>query len=381
MIFFLISKGCVAAVNFTTTKSNLLHAVQTVYRSSQAKASLPILGSILFKAQAGELSTTSTDIDLTLQCKVNVEVIQEGAICLPARQIMDIVRCLPDAVIQLENDETTNSVKILYNDSQINIKGYPPDQFPALPEVTEQISFELAQGLLKEMIRQTIYAVSTDRTRPLFTGVLFENEDQKFRLVATDTHRLALRETEVDAERFSNVIVPGGALSELVRIMRGEDEPVQVKISKSHISFAMQGALLISRLIAGQFPAYRQIIPHNFSARLTMNTLELSNALARAALLIEEEIPILRFNLEEGQSLISVSTPSGWIKENLKANYTGDPMEIFFNARYLMETLRPIPTEEVTINFTSPLSAAIIQPTGKDEYLALLLPARPKSDE
>lgn len=367
-------------MNFTTTKSTLLHAVQTVYRSSQAKASLPILGSILFKAQAGELSTTSTDIDLTLQCKASVEIVQEGAICLPARQIMDIVRCLPDAVIQLESDETTNSVKILYNDSQINIKGYPPDQFPALPEVTEQISFTLAQGLLREMIRQTVYAVSTDKTRPLFTGVLFENEDRRLRLVATDTHRLALRETEVDADRFGNVIVPGGALSELVRIMRGEDEPVQVKISKSHISFAMQGALLISRLIAGQFPAYRQIIPHNFSARLTMNTLELSNSLARAALLIEEEIPILRFNLEEGQSLISVNTTSGWIKENLKANYAGDPMEIYFNARYLMETLRAIPTEEVTINFTSPLSAAIIQPAGKDEYLALLLPARPKSD-
>ncbi|MCL6447975.1 MAG: DNA polymerase III subunit beta [Armatimonadetes bacterium] len=363
-----------------TTKSNLLHAVQTVYRSSQAKTSLPILGSILFRVQAGELSTTSTDIDLTLQCKVSVEAVQEGAICLPARQIMDIVRSLPDAAVQLESDETTNSVKILYNDSQMNIKGYPPDQFPALPEVIEQISFELAQGLLKEMIRQTIYAVSTDRTRPLFTGVLFENEDQRFRLVATDTHRLALRETGVDADRFGNVIVPGGALSELVRIMRGEDEPVQIKISKSHISFAIQDALLISRLIAGQFPAYRQIIPHNFSARLTMNALELSNALARAALLIEEEIPILRFNLEEGRSLISVNTPSGWIKENLKADYTGDPMEIYFNARYLMETLRPIPTEEVTINFTSPLSAAIIQPAGKDDYLALLLPARPKSD-
>ena len=373
-------------MNFTTTKSNLLHAVQTVYRTSQAKATLPILGSILFKLQAEELTATSTDLELTLQCKTGVEAVREGAVCLPARQIMDVTRCLPDTVIRMESEETTSSVKILYDDSQINLKGYPPDQFPALPEVAEQSSFAVAQGLLKEMIRQTIYAVSQDKTRPLFTGVLFEH-GEKFRLVATDTHRLALREAESaaaadqeDAQKPENVIVPGSALVELVRIMRGEEETVQVKTSKSHISFHMKDTLLVSRLITGQFPAYRQIIPNHFSARLTMNTQDLNNALNRAALLINEEAPVLRFNLEEGQSLISVNTLSGWIKETLKASYQGEPMEIFFNARYLLETLRVIPGEEVTLNFTSPLSAAVIQPAGKDDYLALLLPARPKNE-
>lgn len=366
-------------MNFTTTKSNLLHVVQTVYRSSQAKATLPILGGILFKSQDGELTAASTDIDLTLQCRVPVEIIREGVICLPARQIMDIVRCLPDTVIQIENDEETNSVKILYDDSQINLKGYPPDQFPALPELSGQASFQLTQGLLKEMIRQTIYAVSTDKTRPLFTGVLFENYNQKLRLVATDTHRLALRETEIESGQFNNVIVPGNALSELTRIIRNEEEPVEVTISKNHISFALKDALLISRLIAGQFPAYNQIIPNSFTARLVMNTVELSNALARAALLIDEEMPVLRFNLDAAQSLISLHTSSGWIKERLKANYQGEAMEIYFNARYLIETLRVIPSEEVAVNFTSPLSAAIIQPAGREDCLALLLPARPKN--
>ncbi len=367
-------------MDFTITRSNLFFAVQTVYRPAQAKAALPILGGILFKVQEGVLTTTSTDIDLTIQCRVPVSADQDGVACLPARQIMDIVRCLPDTVIRLEGAAETNSVKILYDDSQINIKGYPPEQFPAPPEVSEQATFQLTQGLLKDMVKQTIYAASTDKTRPLFTGVLFENQERRLRLVATDTHRLALRETEIESEPFNNVIVPGNALSELVRIMRKEDEPAQVRISKNHITFAMEEALLISRLIAGHFPAYNQIIPKNFSARLVMNTVELISALARASLLIDEEIPVVRFSFQPEQSFIYLNTTSGWIKEVLKTTYEGEALEIFFNARYLIESLRVIPTEEVVIKFTGPLSAAIIQPLGRDDHLSLLLPARPKND-
>ena len=385
-------------MDFTTTRSNLLHVIQTVYRVSSLKATLPILGCILFKVSEDNLTATSTDIDLTIQCIIPVNVLKTGAACLPARQITDIARCLPDTVLRIENNAEINSTKISYDDSQLNIKGYPPEQFPALPEVTEYISLAVTQGVFKEMIKQTVYAVSADKARPLFTGVLFEKQDQKLRLVATDTHRLAYRETLVEDDlpaspaRFAvggqqagagqayNIIVPGSALAELNRIMRDPEEKVTIKISKNHAFFTTKDTLLISRLIAGQFPAYRQIIPVNFSSCLVGNTEELTSAVARASLLIDEEMPVLRLNLSPAESLISVSTSSGWIKEKLRVNYQGEEMEIFFNARYLIDVLRVIPTEETTINFTGPLSAVIIQPIGGDDYLSLLLPARPKSD-
>jgi DNA polymerase-3 subunit beta len=230
------------------------------------------------------------------------------------------------------------------------------------------------------MIKQTIYTVSTDKTRLLFTGVLFEADDNKIRLVATDTHRLALRETAIETGKFESVVVPGNALIELNRIMRNDEEPVQVKIGKTYIVFEMEDSLVISRLLAGRFPSYRQIIPEHFTSSLRANTNDLSEALARAALLLDNEYPILYFTLNEKESIIALNTDSGWIKEKLKANYQGDSMEIYFNARYLIESLRVLPTEEVDISFTGPLSAAIIRPHDRDDYLSLLLPARPKND-
>jgi len=367
-------------LKFTTTKSNLLHIVQTVYRPVQTKVTLPILGTILFKAENGYLSATSTDMDLTLQCKIPLSITQEGMACLPARQITDIIRRLPDTSIQIEHDPRVNIVKILYEDSFLNIRCFSPDQFPAFPKVAEDSFFKIPQGVLKDMIKQTIYTVSNDKTRLIFTGVLFEAMDQKIRLVATDTHRLSWRETTIETKQFENVVAPGNALIELNRIMRNNEEPVQVKIGKTHIIFEMEDSLVISKLLAGRFPSYRQIIPDKFTANLTANTSDLSEALSRAALLLDEDFPILHFTLDEKESIIALNTTSGLIKEKLKAIYQGESMEILFNARYLIESLRVLPTEEVIINFTGPLSAAIIKPSGRDDYLSLLLPARPKND-
>ncbi|MGQ9824918.1 MAG: DNA polymerase III subunit beta [Desulfotomaculales bacterium] len=367
-------------MKFTVTRSNLLQGVQTVYRSGQAKSGLPVLNTILFQVDSEKLTLTSSDIDLTIQCRLPANTESGGEICLPARQILDIVRCLPDTPVQIENNPEANSVKILYDNSEINIKGYPPEHFPAPPELTDFSSFELPQGTLKEMIKQTIYAVSQDKTRPLFTGVFFEKYGGKLRLVATDTHRLALREADVEVGDFPGVIVPSNSLNELTRVMRQEEEKVSVMIGRTHISFTTADSVLISRLITGQFPAYQQIIPTSFSSSLVMNREELSSALARASLLINEDLPILRFNFSREESFIFLSAETGWIKEQLKASYEGEGMEIFFNARYLIETLRVLSSEEVAIHFTSPLSAAIIKPAGREDYLALLLPARPKSD-
>jgi len=369
-------------MNFTINKSNLLYVIQTVHRTGQAKITMPILGGILFKAINNTLAAISTDIDLTTQCKMPASIIEEGTFCLPARQMADIVRHLPDTVIQIEGSQEKSSVRIAYGDSEVNINGFPPGQFPDFPVPGGQPSLLVPKNIFKDMVRQTIFAVSTDRTRPLFTGVLFEVADQKLRLVATDTHRLALTEITLgSAPPPKSIVVPGSALNELIRIIRVDEESVAIEISENHIFFITEDTIIASRLIAGQFPLYTQVVPDKFISRLRADVKEIYDAIGRAALLTQEEIPVIRFSLSMEQCTIFLSGFAGWIREKLNATYEGEPLEVFFNARYLMDCLRVIPTEEVVIEYTGSLGAAIIRSWERDDHFSLLLPARPRSEE
>jgi len=369
-------------MDFTITRSNLLYVIQTVHRTGQAKVTMPILSGILFRAKDNKLVATSTDIDLTTQCKMPASITEEGTFCLPARQIADIVRHLPDTVIRIEGSQEKSSVRIIYGDSEVNINGFSPGQFPDFPVSGGQPSLLVPKNIFKDMVRQTIFAVSTDRTRPLFTGVLFEVQDQKLRLVATDTHRLALTEITLDlAPPPKSIVVPGSALNELIRIIRVDEESVAIEIGENHIFFTTEDMQVTSRLIAGQFPSYAQVVPDKFTSRLRADAKEMYDAVGRAALLTQEEVPVIRFSLNMEQCTIFLSTAAGWIRERLNATYEGEPLEVFFNARYLMDCLRAIPTEEVVIEYTGSLSAAVIRPWERDDHFSLLLPARPRSEE
>jgi DNA polymerase-3 subunit beta len=389
-------------MNFTITRSNLLYVIQAVHRTGQAKVTMPILGGILFKAIDNTLIATSTDIDLTTQCKIQASIIEEGSFCLPARQIADIVRHLPDTVIQIEGSQEKSSVRIIYGESEVNINGFSPEQFPDFPVPLSACghaqagkgitSLLIPKNTFKDMIRRAIFAVSTDRTRPLFTGVLFEVQDQKLRLVATDTHRLALAEITLEdmAPPPKSIVVPGSALNELIRIIRVDlsacsaqagEESVAIETSENHIFFITEDTTIASRLIAGQFPSYTQVVPDKFTSRLRANVKEIHDAVERAALLSQEEIPVIHLSLSMEQCTIFLSGFAGWIRERLNATYEGEPLEVFFNARYLMDCLRVIPTEEVVIEYTGSLGAAVIRSWERDDHFSLLLPARPRSEE
>jgi DNA polymerase-3 subunit beta len=343
---------------------------------------MPILGGMLIKTEKGFVTATLTDLDITTQCRVPASVVENDLICLPARQISDIVRHLTDEVISIETLPENNCAKILYGESEINIYGLPPEQFPEIPAPGGQQFFQVKKKTFKEMIRQTIFAVSTDRTRPLFTGVFFEISNQKLRLVATDTHRLALTETSLEVSTpASNIIVPSSALNELNRILQSDEENMLIEIGLSHVFFSTEDTVLSTRLIAGQFPLYNQIIPTKYVSQLQAGVRETYDAVRRAALLPLEEIPVIHFSLSTQQCILFLNTSAGWIREKINANYQGEPLEVFFNARYLMDCLHIIPTEDFSIDFTGPLSAAVIRPSEKDNFLSLLLPARPREEK
>jgi len=351
---------------------------------------------MLIKAEEGFITATLTDIDLTTQCSVPANVVENDLICLPARQISDIIRHLTDDLISIETLPEKDCARILYGESEINIYGFPPEQFPEIPHPSGENSLKAPKKIFKEMIRQAIFAVSTDRTRPLFTGVLFEISDQKLRLVATDTHRLALTETSLDRGQLTeedrklstgncqlatNVIVPGSALNELNRILQADEENMAIEIGQNHIFFSTEDTILSSRLIAGQFPLYNQIIPTKYISRLQAGVRETYDAVRRAALLPQEEVPVIHFSLSKQQCILFLNTSAGWIREKISADYQGEPLEVFFNARYLMDCLHVVPTDDFSIDFTGSLSAAVIRPLERDNFLSLLLPARPREEK
>jgi len=355
-------------MKITAARADLIRAVQNVHKG---KSIIPILGGMLLEARGGNLTVTTTNLEVSIRCSVPLSVVEEGALCLPSRQLVDIIKAIPDDEVRIQSEG--DAAKILYNNSQISLNGFSPEQFPEMPEVSGQARIVIPAKLLLEAVNQTVYATLKDMTRPIFTGVLFDC-DKNLKLVATDAHRLALWESHIQTQA-TNVIVPAEALSEVAKIARNTEEVI-IGIDNNYIKFEMGNTILFSKLIGGQYPNYQQVIPREFISVLTVKTAEFAGAVTRASLLLEDISAVVQITLNSIVTL-SVDTPAGWIREKINASYQGDPIDIYFNAHYLIDALRAINSGEVSINFTSPLSAAVIKPaSGDDKYLSLLLPAR-----
>ena len=361
-------------MQFAVSKQDFLAALLAVNRS--AKSNVEILNTICFKAEKNVLALTTTDVELTLVSRVpSAEIAEEGEICLPMRQIVNLIKELPEGKIELVTTGDVSAV-INYNNSQVKLKGYPADQFPALPDLSDvRAGFSLSQGLLKEIIRQTAYAASADRARLILTGVNFDLAGSQVTFVATDMHRLAVKKVNLDVQQVLSVVVPERTLSELARVLQNEIETVKVAITGNMISFGTKTAAVISRLIAGQYPNYRTVIPNTFKAEVSFNRPDLADALARAMILVED-VSVASFHFGE-VSRLRMNTPSGSINEILKAVYKGEPMEIYFNLKFLYEAVRAMPADEITLYLTGPLGPAVFKPAGREDCLALVLPARP----
>ncbi|RKO65509.1 DNA polymerase III subunit beta [Desulfofundulus salinus] len=369
-------------MKFTTSKSTLAHAIGTVQKAVSPRSPLPILSGVLFKAHGDQLTVTGSDTELTIQCTVNVETEREGSIVLPIKYIADLVRYLPDVPIQFHTLPESTSTTIIYGVSQINIHGFEPEQYPRLPAVEKGASLSLAQDVLKDMLRQVLFAVSNDETRPIFTGVLMQVEEGQLRLVATDTYRLAVRrfQLEREPEQQINVVIPGKTLNEVARLIGGDEEEITIVCGENHVFFLTGTLKIASRLIAGQFPPYEQVIPREFVTRARLATREILEATERASLLVRDGHPAVQFSLQEDGCVVSVQTQAGWIREEVSGAVEGEPLEIWFNARYMGESLRALGSEELSLELTGPLSAAVLRPAGEENYLSLLLPAKPPKE-
>jgi len=362
-------------MKFSVSKDKLLEGLSTVQNVVSTRTTLPILSNVLVQALEGELRLTTTDLDVGVRGRVEAHVERTGATTLPARRLFSIVRELPAAEIYAEVD-SKNLASIRSGSSYFKILGLPEEEFPPLARFDNAKSFTIAQKDLKDALRKTSYAISTDETRYVLNGILFSFKENKLTSVATDGRRLALVDLELEFPRSQeiDVIVPTKAVTELQRLVKDEGE-VNVSIGENQIAFELNDALLVSKLIEGNYPNYRQVIPSEAKERITLEREVFLNAVRRVSLLASEKSNSVKLIFTKGNMDIVATTPDvGEAKESLPIMYKGKDFSIAFNPEFLMAPLRNLSNDEVFLDLIDEMSPGVIKIQGP--FLYVLMPMR-----
>lgn len=357
-----------------TNRNLLLESINIVQKAVPSKTTLPILEGILFVAKNGKLTLISTDLELGIETSINVDVLEQGSLVVSSRIIGEIVRKLPDADVEIEKKE--NLIYIKSENSEFKVLGLSQEEFPQLPSIEKDRGISISNSMLKEMIRQTIFAVSTDEIRPILTGVLMEVRGKEVTMVALDGFRMAVKNIEILSDENIKAVIPGKTLTELGKILNDSEDTVNIFISKNQILFQTGETTIISRLLEGEFINYSQLIPEEYKIRIKLQTEKLLDACERAALFARDSNNTIRFEINDDIMNIRSNSESGDAHEELKVIKEGEDIEIAFNPRYFIEALKAINNDEITIEFTTNVSPSIIKPVNDSGFLYLILPVR-----
>ncbi|MFL5518779.1 MAG: DNA polymerase III subunit beta [Gemmatimonadales bacterium] len=368
-------------MKLTITREQLQEGLVAVAASVPAKTTLPILSNILLEATKDGIRLSGTDLDIAVSTTVAASVDQEGAITLPARKLVEIVRELPSAAIRL-TASGEQRVTIECGRSKFRLLGLPREEFPAFPGVKFEGGWRAPAKDLQKLIAHVAFAASTEESRPILNGVLWELRPERMRMVATNGHRLARMDVPTPAsgsDSQADLIVPPKALEQIRRLFATEDD-VEIARSENHLGFRSSSTQVFTRLIEGPYPNYEQVIPRENDKAATADKAAFAAALRRMSIVASDQTHRIRMAFANGSCKLSVQTPDlGEAQEEMTVSYEGDPLEIGFNAAYLLEILKYIPTDEVRMTFKAPERAATCEPVGWDDpasYLALVMPLR-----
>ncbi|MEK3873676.1 MULTISPECIES: DNA polymerase III subunit beta [unclassified Paenibacillus] len=372
------------------SKQELNEAVQHVSKAISNKTTIQILTGIKLEVESDQVTLTASDIDTTIQAFIPIEaasgseivtVEQTGSVVLPAKFFIDIIKKLPKDSVEIEVGDGF-STRIKSGRTDIELVGMEPEEFPKAPAVDDDLTFAIAGSKLKELIRSTVFAVSTNEASPILTGVLWNLDGGRLKLLATDRHRLASVIAAIDAPEdmsFHNTVIAAKTLNELVKIIPDQGD-VEISVGNSQVLFNVGAAHFYTRLLDGTFPDTSKIIPTAFKSELDVSSKAFESALDRAYLLArEEKTNIVRMNAADDGAVRIESTSSGVGKvlEELEADkFTGEPLRIAFNSKYMLDVLKVVESEQIHIGFTGPMSPIIIRPGGGSDSLYLILPYR-----
>lgn len=357
------------------SKSELLRAVNIVSKAVPSKTTMSILECILIDASTGNIKLTANDMELGIETIVNGEVIEKGIIALNAKVFSEIVRKLPDNDVVIETNENYTTT-ITCEKAKFSIAGKPGDDFSNLPYIEKNSFICLSQFTLKEVIQQTIFSISDNDSNKLMTGELFEVTENELKVVSLDGHRISIRKIELK-ESYENVkvVVPGKTLSEISKILSGgtEDE-VRIFFTGNHILFEFDETKVVSRLIEGEYFKINQMLSSDYETKVTINKKELLSCIDRATLLIKEgdKKPII-ITITDGDMELKINSSIGSMNENIDIAKEGKDLMIGFNPKFLIDALRVIDDEEVTIFLVNPKAPCFIKDK-EESYIYLILP-------
>jgi len=362
-------------------RSNLWDGIHKVLNIVPTKTTIPILSNFLLEVVKGSLTLSATDLDISISTTVEVDTEEPGSITVPARTFAEVIRELPDYPLLIETGG--ERITISSQTGQYTLSGLPAEDFPKLPHDVEGTTFELKGNILSKLIEKTAFAVSTDETRPCLTGVLLQISGTKMRLIATDGHRLAKIERILSSPIVSDqkAIIPPKALNHLVRLISGGEELKQATLGENMAVFRLSTSILFSRLIEGPYPEVDQVIPHSNPKKVHVNKETFSLALKRVSILSDSFTHQIVLAIRPGSVELSATNPEigGEAKETVEADYTGEDLDIAYNANYLIEVLKKMESGEVVFELDTKTTAGVIRPLRQEEdeeYLCVVMPMR-----
>lgn len=355
-------------------KDNLVSAIQTVQNVVSSKATLPILSNILIETHGNNLRLNATDLDIGISCELDVDITEEGGITVPAKRFSDIVKELPSGDVTI-HVKKNNQVDIIGENCRFKLNGLPKEEFPKFPEFRDKEMIQIKQSVLRDMLRLTSFAVSHEESRYVLNGVLLEISDDNICIVATDGRRLAKidKKLENNVKKDLSVIIPIKAVQEIVRNLKDEGD-VKFVIGVNQVLFDIDGVLIATRIIEGDFPNYNQVIPKPIEKRLVTNTKDLLSSIRRANLLATPDFQAVKFEVFSDKLVVSKTTPDvGESREEIPVQYNGDEIVVGFNPQFLIDFLKNVEEQEINIELLGVDKPAVMR---MGEYLYLALPMR-----
>ncbi len=366
-------------MKFTISQDEFLRGLAASSGVVPTRTTLPILSEILIETSAEGVQLSTTDLDLSVTVRAKAQIKDAGSVTLPARRLFELIRELPPSPIHVES--TGEKVGIECEKTRFRFFGHPKSDFPTFPSIDFVDALEIPAATLAKLVQHTTYAASTEDTRPILNGVLWEVAKDETRMVATNGHRLASFHVKRAVGKAGpvSVIVPPKALLYAVKIFEGE-ESLEVAFGENQLGIRTGGNVLYTRLIEGPYPNYQQVIPRDNDKTAVADRDGLVRALRRMSVVASDQTHRVKMSLRESELNFFVSTPDvGEANERMAIEYQGDPLEIGFNASYLLEVLKYMESEQVELTFKTPERAALLAPAGRagdEDYLALVMPLR-----
>lgn len=361
---------------FICEKQKLQEGISIVQKAITGKSTMSVLEGIYINANKDGLTLIGSDMDVSIETKVNADVINEGSIVIDAKIFGEIIRKLPNSEIKIETMEN-DTVQITCEKSVFNVVYMNADEFPELPSLNENMKVEVPQNILKNMIKCTSFAIAQDETRPILQGILFEVKDRTLNLVALDGYRLAIKSEYLDSDFDIEIVIPGKTLNEVSKILEDVNDLVQITFTNNHILFNLNKTRIISRLLEGKFVNYKSLLPEEHKLLVTVKKQDLQNGIERASLMAKDgNNNLIKLEVQDEALVITSNSQLGKVREEVGINLQGDKIQIAFNSRYLIDVLKNFEEEEVVMEMTSSVSPCIIKAKEADNYKYLVLPVR-----